>query len=186
MTDLTGQFAGRAEFAQAMAEDFDRSKEGPLDIVSDLVAMAKALEEERDRAIRTGTTCCLAMTRPDHPASLPLVPVLDEIGERFANSLRGYDAIFRHGSDKFILTLPRISRTDASIVMERLRVLVTRDPIVTGVGGKLSVTASFGGAMMDDDGQVQESIDRADQALLAAAAAGGNRVCMWSEKLTVG
>lgn len=185
MTDLTGQFAGRAEFAQAMAEDFDRSKEGPLDIVSDLVAMAKALEEERDRAIRTETTCCLVMTRPDHPASLPLVPVLDEIGNRFANSLRGYDAVYRHGSDKYILTLPRISGTDASIVMERLRVLVTRDPIVTGVGGKLSVTASFGGAMMDSDSQVQETIDRADEALLAAAAAGGNRVCMWSENLAV-
>jgi GGDEF domain-containing protein len=47
------------------------------------------------------------------------------------------------------------------------------------------VTASFGGAMMDDDSQVQESIDRADQALLAAASAGGNRVCMWSQKLMV-
>ncbi|MEE8445697.1 MAG: diguanylate cyclase [Alphaproteobacteria bacterium] len=184
MIDLSGQSTGRAEFVPVLADDFERG-EGPLDIVNDLVAMAKGLEAERDRAAQTNTTCCLVVTRPDHVASLPLEMVLDEIGKRFANSLRGYDAVYRHGPDKYIVTLPRISREDASLVMARLRRLVSSESIPVLGGEKIPVTASFGGAMMEQDSQIQETIDRAEEALLTAAAAGVNRVCMWSENLRV-
>ncbi len=47
-------------------------------------------------------------------------------------------------------------------------------------------TASFGLALLDPEVSVLESIDRADQALLLAKAAGRNRVISWDPSVTTG
>jgi PleD family two-component response regulator len=48
----------------------------------------------------------------------------------------------------------------------------------------LHVTASFGLALVDPDVTVEESIERADQALLLAKTAGRNRAISWDPSVT--
>ncbi|MDH5273366.1 MAG: hypothetical protein OEY13_09855 [Gammaproteobacteria bacterium] len=51
-------------------------------------------------------------------------------------------------------------------------------------GSGLSVTASFGLALLDPEVSIEESIERADQALLLAKTAGRNRAISWDERVT--
>ncbi len=51
-------------------------------------------------------------------------------------------------------------------------------------GSGLSVTASFGLALLDPEVSIEDSIERADQALLLAKTAGRNRAINWDESLT--
>ena len=46
------------------------------------------------------------------------------------------------------------------------------------------MTASFGLALLDPDVSVEDSIERADQALLLAKTAGRNRAISWDESVT--
>jgi PleD family two-component response regulator len=51
-------------------------------------------------------------------------------------------------------------------------------------GTALRVTASFGLALLDPEVSVEDSIERADQALLLAKTAGRNRAISWDESVT--
>ena len=53
-------------------------------------------------------------------------------------------------------------------------------------GVALHVTASFGIALLDPAVDALESVDRADQALTLAKAAGGNRMITWDPSVTTG
>jgi predicted signal transduction protein with EAL and GGDEF domain len=50
----------------------------------------------------------------------------------------------------------------------------------------MRVTASFGLALLDPDVSVEDCIDRADQALLLAKAAGRNHAINWDASVTTG
>ena len=54
------------------------------------------------------------------------------------------------------------------------------------MGMPSDVTTSFGIAMLDPEVDALESVDRADQALMLARAAGGNRVITWDPSVTTG
>ena len=58
--------------------------------------------------------------------------------------------------------------------------------IESPAGHRVATTASFGLALLEPDISVEESIDRADKALLVAKAAGRNRVCSWDPAVTTG
>jgi len=53
-------------------------------------------------------------------------------------------------------------------------------------GTAVSVTASFGLALLDPEVGVEDSIERADQALLLAKTAGRNRAISWDSSVTTG
>ena len=48
------------------------------------------------------------------------------------------------------------------------------------------MSASFGLALLDPESSVEESIERADQALLLAKTAGRNRAISWDPSVTTG
>jgi len=56
--------------------------------------------------------------------------------------------------------------------------------IIGPVGNPVRATASFGLAMLEPDVSVEESIDRADKALMVAKAAGRNRAFSWDPSVT--
>ena len=64
------------------------------------------------------------------------------------------------------------------------RVKVAANVGAARVSQPVSTTASFGLALLEPDIGVEESIDRADKALLVAKAAGRNRVCSWDPAVT--
>jgi PleD family two-component response regulator len=53
-------------------------------------------------------------------------------------------------------------------------------------GTALKVTASFGLALLDPEVSVEESIERADQALMLAKTAGRNRAIRWDSSVVTG
>jgi PleD family two-component response regulator len=53
-------------------------------------------------------------------------------------------------------------------------------------GFALKLTASFGLASLDPEVKVEESIERADQALMLAKTAGRNRAISWDPSVTTG
>jgi diguanylate cyclase (GGDEF)-like protein len=138
--------------------------------------------------------CCLVLMDLDH-----LKAINDAHGQQagdgvvggafqyLAEHLRPRDRVFRHGSDEFLIALPGADLATGQKVVTRLREGISRRLLVVGPGGTtLHVTASFGIALLDPDVGVLDSIDRADQALLLAKAAGRNRAISWDPSVTTG
>jgi diguanylate cyclase (GGDEF)-like protein len=98
--------------------------------------------------------------------------------------LRPYDKVFRYGGDEFLIVLPAADLAGGHRVTERIRKKLTTTPLVSGVEGvSICANASFGLAMLDSQVSVQESIDRADTALLLAKSSGRNRTVSWNPSI---
>ena len=99
-----------------------------------------------------------------------------EAGDRFlaliartiAGGLREGDFVARFGGDEFAALLPRTELSEAEALAERLRARVQDS------GSDVSVTASLGVAMLEDD--VRRALLRADGALYEAKDSGRNTV----------
>ena len=101
--------------------------------------------------------------------------------------LRPYDKVFRYGGDEFVISLPGIDLPNAMHLVERISAGFGQQSFVTSVDGRpIHATASFGLALLDPDVSIEESIDRADRALLAAKAAGRDRAIRWDPGITTG
>lgn len=152
------------------------------------------LREWRDLAKRDVQQCCIAFMDLDH---------LKEINDTHGHSvgdqvlvgtvqhviahLRPYDKVFRYGGDEFLISLPGIDLPNAEHLTERIREGIGRVPfVVSADGSPIHATASFGLALLDPDVRVEESIDRADRALLLAKASGRNRAVSWNPAIATG
>lgn len=101
--------------------------------------------------------------------------------------LRPHDRVFRYAGDEFLIALPGADLATADTVVKRIREGLARRLLVVGpAGATLHVTASFGLALLDPDAGVVDSIDRADQALMLAKAAGRDRAISWDPSVTTG
>ena len=101
--------------------------------------------------------------------------------------LRPKDKVFRYDASKFLIRLSGTDLGRGKTVIARIRETITNGLTSVGVDGVASdVTTSFGIALLDPEVDALESIDRADQALTLAKAAGGNRVITWDPSVTTG
>ena len=154
--------------------------------------MIPELREWRQLARRDVQHCCLAFLDLDH-----LKEINDShghaVGDRVLTAavrfltahLRPYDKVFRYGGDEFLVSLPGVDLVRAEQIMERVRDgLASTSVAVSDTGDPVRVTASFGLAMLDPEVSVEESIDRADKALLVAKSAGRNRIIAWDPSIT--
>jgi two-component system cell cycle response regulator len=106
---------------------------------------------------------------------------LRSIGEVLRRSLRTADFVGRYGGDEFLLVLPETSAHGTHQLAERIRNGVSRREFDLR-GGTLRLTISGGVAGFPEAGVVtpEDLIDRADQALYRAKAAGRNKVFAYS------
>jgi len=104
-----------------------------------------------------------------HPAG---DAVLIEVGKRCAAELSASDIFARWGGEEFLVVLPGTPGRAADDVAERLRAAIHARPIEP-VG---SVSASFGVTRVRVDDTLAEVLQRADDALYQAKAAGRNCV----------
>jgi diguanylate cyclase (GGDEF)-like protein len=98
------------------------------------------------------------------------------VADCLTSSLRDGDLLGRWGGEEFLAVLPFTGLAEGLEAAERLRRLVATSPVeLPGGSGPVTVYASVGVAMAADD-SLASLVDRADQGLYAAKAAGRNTV----------
>ena len=134
---------------------------------------------EIQRAWRYGESLSLLLFDIDHFKAINdthghLVgdQVLIGLSHRVRDHLRGVDILARWGGEEFVVMLPHCDGTLAQHLAEKLRALIAAEPFL-GVG---QVTSSFGVAEFRPPESADAWLDRADDALYQAKAAGRNRV----------
>jgi diguanylate cyclase (GGDEF)-like protein len=107
---------------------------------------------------------------------------LQEIVGFFRAHVRSADILGRYGGEEFAILLPDTNLEPAHQLADRLRQAVATTPIAI-VGGELTITVSLGVAAYNSqrDHQIDDLVNRADQALYLAKRAGRNSVAVWSE-----
>ena len=100
--------------------------------------------------------------------------VLAAVGQTLSGGVRASDFVGRQGGEEFVALLPDTDLSGALVVAENLRAAIANmEPLGISEG----VTASFGVAIMPEDGNDPATLLRmADRALYAAKAGGRNRV----------
>mgnify|MGYP000872202893 FL=1 len=155
---LTGAMTRRA-FDQRLAEEIERARrlDHPLTL---LIADLDHFKQVND-------------TRGHHAGDMALRGFVAVCRQEF----RKYDLVGRLGGEEFALLLPDTGFDVALVAAERLRAAVTRSPIDPGVPGQtFHITVSIGVAQLRPADDATPFIQRADQALYAAKAAGRNAV----------
>ena len=150
------------------------------------------LREASELARRGVQQACVAFMDLDH-----FKEINDRYGHRvgddvllgavryIAAHLRAYDRLFRYGGDEFLLLLPGAHIEVAHRLVDRLRTGLARTVLAsTETGLPVRATASFGVTPLEPDVVAEESVDRADKALLVAKTAGRNRVIRWDPSVT--
>ena len=158
------------------------------------VEMLPTLREWRELARRNVQQCCIAFMDLDHLKEINDThghvvgdQVLAGVVRHVMEHLRPYDKVFRYGGDEFLITLPGADLEIGQKVIGHIREQIAAAPPITSPAGHpVATTASFGLALLEPDISVEDSIDRADKALLVAKAAGRNRVCSWDPAVTTG
>lgn len=109
--------------------------------------------------------------------------VLRQLGQLLIATFRQVDVVARVGGEEFAVLLPSCELEGALAVAERLRAQVARHPVGFD-GADIDYTISAGVAACDGEALALDTLmQRADQALYAAKAAGRNRVQCWSPLL---
>ncbi len=158
------------------------------------VEMLPTLREWRELARRNVQQCCIAFMDLDHLKEINDThghvvgdQVLAGVVRHVTEHLRPYDKVFRYGGDEFLISLPGADLEIGQKVIGHIREQIAAAPhIESPAGHRVATTASFGLALLEPDISVEESIDRADKALLVAKTAGRNRVCSWDPAVTTG
>jgi diguanylate cyclase (GGDEF)-like protein len=163
----------------------------PLTGTKNRIGMLSKLREELELVKRHIGQCCVAMMDLDYFKSINdthghLVgdKVLASSAYYVMEQLRPYDKVFRYGGEEFLILIPSTSLQAGQTVIERICKGLAAIAIAHDGGNPISVTASFGITLLDPDVSIEESIDRADNAMYAAKKAGRNRVCVWDSSIT--
>ena len=100
---------------------------------------------------------------------------LYEVAQIIRAPVRGSDVVGRYGGDEFLVFLPQVEAGKLADLAEKVR-----RAVISGIDRKLPVTVSIGAASTvfehDMEGDLAHLIRMADDVLLAAKAAGRNRV----------
>ncbi len=102
--------------------------------------------------------------------------VLEAVGNIVRAELRSTDVAGRLGGDEFCIALPGTDRNECARVAERIRARLGTLAFGMAAGSPFSVTATFGVAESEPDGDAKTLMEAADQALYRAKSAGRNRV----------
>ncbi|MDR3414467.1 MAG: GGDEF domain-containing protein [Formivibrio sp.] len=145
-------------------------------------AMERDLDREHERAKLTGRHLTIAMldidefknTNDEYGHCFGDV-VLETLAQRFVESLRPQDMVYRYGGEEFLVLLTDTSLEKAAPVLERLRQRACKNKISDGKNN-VHQSVSIGLAEVAENELIGDAIERADKALYRAKEAGRNRV----------
>jgi len=140
-------------------------------------------ETEGMRAVRARQPLSLLLIDADHFQLLgeryghPTgSQVLRAIATACASSLRPYDVLARHGSERFVALLPATTLQQACDVAERVRQAVLDLKLLSPSGVSIPATVSLGvSSLTPEDSACDDLLSRASQALEIARREGYNR-----------
>ncbi|WP_316189558.1 diguanylate cyclase [Bradyrhizobium sp. SZCCHNS1054] len=163
----------------------------PLTGTRSRTSMLTSLREQRELVKRGVQPCALAMMDLDHFKAINDKyghaagdKVLIGFARHIIMHLRPYDKIFRFGGEEFLIFMPDADLKAGHDIVDRLREEL--GSLRFDANGKeiFQVTVSFGLTLLDPDIPVEQSIDRADNALYVAKAMGRNRVIAWNDSMS--
>jgi two-component system, cell cycle response regulator len=146
--------------------------------------LMEALATEMERTRRTGIPTALIMTDLDHFKKINDTyghetgnAALKQATRLWLNVIRQVDIACRYGGEEFVFILPGTRFAMAVRAAERLRATLAETPLLLSEAS-VTLTASFGVAAYRSGQQLDAAdfIDRADQYVLKAKAAGRNQV----------
>jgi diguanylate cyclase (GGDEF)-like protein len=169
---------GRLE--QALRDQLERDGLTGLASRESFFRQAATLIGERRRVARPLAVAMIDLDRfkavNDRAGHAAGDQVLAGVAACCREGLREGDVIGRLGGDEIAILLPGASRADALAVAERIRTALARAGGSAALAGQ-TVTLSIGLAMREPAEQaVGPALERADRALYAAKAAGGDRI----------
>lgn len=180
--DLVKQFhasARRLEKAFGVAA----SELDPLTGLHNRFAMRRELLRERERSLRNGKPCTIAIADLDHFKSIndrfghaAGDKALQAAAEILSRNVRPFDHVFRYGGEEFLICLPDAGPNRSSAILDRIRQVLGATPIDIGTVEPLRITASFGAAMISELTPLDATIEAADAALYQAKQDGRNRI----------
>lgn len=162
----------------------------PLTGAESRIGMLTRLREMQELVKRGIQQCCLALMDLDH-----FKPINDTYGHiagdmvlsaavsYIMGHIRPYDKLFRYGGDEFLILLQNTDIEQGLNKIESIRKALAENPMEFHGKKTISITVSFGAALLYPDILVEESLERADKALYAAKTAGGNCARAWSPLL---
>lgn len=157
------------------------------------INMLPVLREQQVLVKRGNQTCCIVMMDLDN-----FKVINDQYGHQAGDQvlvetvayiiahIRPYDKIFRYGGEEFLLCMQQTELEQGHEIIEKLREGIAKNVVVTEKNIPLQITASFGLATLDSDEAVEQSIERADQAVYLAKAEGRNCSRVWKAELMDG
>jgi len=157
----------------------------PLTRVLNRRAFLDRLTAEVDRSRRYDSTLALLLFDVDHfkrindtVGHLAGDSVLKQMGALLEDAVRKVDIVARYGGEEFVAILPETSLDGAVIFAERLRERIAAQSFDIGNQRLLRLTVSIGIATFPSAGvaSTDDLINRADEALYRAKAAGRNLV----------
>lgn len=102
---------------------------------------------------------------------------LREVAQTVAHVLEPDDRLVRYGGDEFIVILPRQSKEEALLKVNRMKQLIRSTPFLQKEGINASLTASFGLASYPHDAKdKRELLAEADRCLFQSKTEGKNRI----------
>lgn len=188
---VVGQYANLLHAMHEFDRVADRLSAGITSSMTDVdeltgllnrAAMERDLEREQAHALRTGRCFTIAMVDADHFKKVNDDyghgfgdVVLETLAERFVESIRPRDRVYRYGGEEFLVLLPDTPLDQARSVLERLRQRACGREISDG---EIAVTqpVSIGAAESAGNEPIPTVIERADAALYRAKQSGRNRV----------
>ncbi|MDO9268503.1 MAG: diguanylate cyclase [Methylobacter sp.] len=161
----------------------DAAEHDPLTGLINRRAFLPRLQNEHQRALRTGNTYTFAMLDLDHFKSVNDTyghhcgdAVLCALAAVMIENCRSIDAVARMGGEEFGILFPECTGEEALIALERIRKRFENSPVMAD-GKSVSVTVSIGVAsFVEGQEKAAEVVARADRGLYTAKAEGRNQI----------
>lgn len=176
--------ARTAELSAAMAKLQQLAVTDSLTGLLNRRALYDVLRHELVRSRRYGHSLGVIVFDVDHFKSVNDLhghaagdEVLRQVAVIATNVVRATDTVARYGGEEFVVIAPETEALSAVLLAERMRNALRSTEITVPEDAVISVTASFGVAMLQSgDESPDDVLRRADQALYAAKAGGRDRV----------